>query len=104
MTETEMLTTIGRTVADLKQTRSKVATLNAALLAYARSLQGVSTSVSRLVDNPAAVDASSCVQVSEHVKTSIRQLSIPDGVLPLVDELVEESARAKRLAEIVSQF
>lgn len=104
MTELDKFAAQGKAYTDLKTARANVATLNVALLQYGRTLSEVAGLVSTFVGNPAAVNPSACVKLSEHLKATIQQLSTPEGVVRLIDELVEETARVKELQEQVDQF
>ena len=90
-------------MANLKTAKSKVATLNTILREYADQLRETSGFVSQLIANP-AYQTDSYIRLSDHLKQIIKNGVSAEEITKRIDELVDESERARQLQEQIDNF
>lgn len=103
MSESEKYEAQGRAYASLKQARSNIATIKAALLHHARYFADVERLLTQLAKEPNAANAAG-MSLAGHLETLLEGL--PDGktVAKLIDDLAGQSAWASRIEEQISKF
>lgn len=100
MSDAESYEAQGRAHAELKDARSKVATLRASLLAYSRRLEETSSFLKTFLADPLAVGH---IPASEQVKSDYRNLS-SSTFEKYVDDLVSEVKKVNQLQALVDNF
>lgn len=103
LSEAEKFEAQGRAMANLKTAKSKVATLNTILREYADQLRETSGFVSQLIANP-AYQTDSYIRLSDHLKQIIKNGVSAEEITKRIDELVDESERARQLQEQIDNF
>jgi hypothetical protein len=99
MSERETYEAQGRAHANLKQAKSRLATINTELRGYVRNLEEAGTSITQFLPT-----AGRNPHLSDSIKASIRRASDSERVCSLIDEFVEETKRVAELQEQVDQF
>jgi multidrug resistance efflux pump len=99
MSERETYEAQGRAHANLKQAKSRLATINTELRGYIRNLEEANGSITQFLAHPERNS-----HLLDSLKQAIRRVSDSERICSLVDEFVGEMKRVAELQEQIDQF